>query len=115
LNSEHDVLGREIRLHWLGISRLFHSFDLPIQIGRMRDTDFVVNDPRVSRIHARLEWRNGSIMFVDTSSYGSWVRFADTAPILLRREECILHGTGELALGASFTDENCSVITFVVY
>jgi hypothetical protein len=115
LDSEHDVLGGEIRLNWLGISKTFHSFDLPIQIGRMRDTDFVVNDPRVSRIHARLEWRNGSIVFVDTSSYGSWVRFTNTSPILLRREECILHGTGELALGSSFSDENSPIINFAVH
>lgn len=115
LDSEHDVLGGEIRLNWLGISKTFHSFDLPIQIGRMRDTDFVVNDPRVSRIHARLEWRNGSIVFVDTSSYGSWVRFTNTSPILLRREECILHSTGELALGSSFSDENSPIINFAVH
>lgn len=115
LDSEHDVLGGEIRLNWLGISKTFHSFDLPIQIGRMRDTDFVVNDPRVSRIHARLEWRNGSIVFVDTSSYGSWVRFTNTSPILLRREECILHSTGEFALGSSFSDENSPIINFAVH
>lgn len=114
-DSQRDVLGREIRLSWLGYSEIFHSFDMPIQIGRMRDTHFVVNDPRVSRIHARLEWRNGSIVFIDTSSYGSWVRFSNNSPILLRREECILHGMGELALGSSFADENGAIVEFTVY
>ena len=85
--GERDVLGREIELTWLNTTRRFKSFELPIQLGRVRDADFVVNDPRVSRIHARLEWRNGSVVFVDASSYGSWVRFLGTtgSDVLLRR------------------------------
>ena len=30
--------------------------------------EFVVNDPRVSRSHARIDWRNGSILLVDVST-----------------------------------------------
>jgi class 3 adenylate cyclase len=113
---ERDALGREVELTWLGQSKRFKSFELPIQLGRVRDADFVVNDPRVSRIHARLEWRNGSVVFVDASSYGSWIRFLDTtgSDVLLRREECVLHGKGELALGASFSDASVPVVSFSI-
>jgi adenylate cyclase len=116
VSGERDVLGREIELTWLGTTKRFKSFELPIQLGRVRDADFVVNDPRVSRIHARLEWRNGSVVFVDASSYGSWVRFLGTtgSDVLLRREECVLHGKGELALGASFADASVPTVSFSI-
>jgi class 3 adenylate cyclase len=116
LLGDRDVLGREIELKWLTTVRRFKSFELPIQLGRVRDADFVINDPRVSRIHARLEWRNGSVVFVDVSSFGSWVRFlgATGSDVLLRREECVLHGKGELALGASFSDASVPTVSFSI-
>jgi class 3 adenylate cyclase len=116
LDADSDVLGREIELKWLDQTKRFRSFELPAHIGRVRNVDFMVNDPRVSRTHARLEWRNGSVVFVDLSSYGSWVRFAGSngGDVLLRREECVLHGSGELALGASFIDPSVPTVQFKV-
>ncbi|MDZ7921135.1 adenylate/guanylate cyclase domain-containing protein [Rhodoferax sp.] len=115
LGSE-DALGREVVLQWMDIVKSFKSFELPIHIGRVKNVEFVVNDPRVSRTHARLEWRNGCVMFVDVSSYGSWVRFSEAggADVLLRREECVLHGKGELALGASFSDLSVPTVAFTI-
>jgi adenylate cyclase len=118
VNSDHDMdaLGREIELKWVDRICRFKSFELPVNIGRVRTVEFVVDDPRVSRTHARLEWRNGSVVLVDLSSYGSWVRFAGSkgADVLLRREECVLHGKGELALGASFSDATVPTVHFSV-
>lgn len=111
-----DVLGREVELTWKDQSRKYKSFELPVEIGRVRGVQFLVNDPRVSRTHARLEWRNGSVVFVDLSSYGSWIRFAGAkgTDVLLRREECVLHGKGELALGGSFADPSVVTVHFSV-
>lgn len=115
LAAKGDSLGRQIELIWLGQKISFKSFDLPIKIGRTRECEFVVNDPRVSRTHARIEWRNGSIMLVDVSSYGTCVRFEGRgADVLLRREDCVLHGRGEVALGASFSDSAVPIIQFNV-
>ena len=112
---ERDVLGGEIELVWLNLRKRFRSFQLPIHIGRVSQAEFVVNDPRVSRTHARVDWRNGSILLVDVSSYGSWVRFSGGgADLLLRREECVLHGRGEIALGASFSDLSVPTVMFSV-
>ncbi|APW42874.1 adenylate/guanylate cyclase domain-containing protein [Rhodoferax saidenbachensis] len=115
-SGDVDVLGREIELTWSGQTKRFKAFDLPIHIGRVRNVEFMVNDPRVSRTHARLEWRNGSVVLVDVSTYGSWVRFAGAngSDVLLRREECVLHGQGELALGASFADATVPTVSFKV-
>lgn len=116
LSGASDSLGREVELSWLGTTKKFHSFDLPINIGRVRDNQFVVDDRRVSRTHARLEWRNGSVVFVDISSFGSWIRFngVSGSDVLLRREECVLHGQGELALGASFADASIPTVSFTI-
>jgi adenylate cyclase len=115
-SGEVDALGREVELTAMGISKRFKAFDLPISIGRVRDVEFMVNDPRVSRKHARLEWRNGSVILTDVSSYGSWVRFAGAngSDVLLRREECVLHGEGELALGGSFADTTVPTVAFKI-
>jgi len=34
--------------------------------------------------------------------------------VLLRREECVLHGKGELALGASFADASVPTVSFSI-
>jgi adenylate cyclase len=113
--STHDSLGVQIQLSWLDQSLTFKAFDLPARIGRSVHVEFVVNDPRVSREHCRLEWRNGSIILVDMSSYGTWLRFAGAnSAQLLRREECVLHGTGEIALGAPFNDLTVPTVSFSV-
>nr|WP_315479096.1 adenylate/guanylate cyclase domain-containing protein [uncultured Rhodoferax sp.] len=116
LSGAGDALGREVMLQWMDTVKSFKSFELPIHIGRVKNVEFVVNDPRVSRTHARLEWRNGCVMLVDVSSYGSWVRFSEAggADVLLRREECVLHGKGELALGASFADLSVPTVAFTI-
>jgi class 3 adenylate cyclase len=113
--GEKDALGRQIELSWLDVTKTFKSFELPIHIGRILQGDFVINDPRVSRTHARVDWRNGSVMLVDLSSYGCWVRFSGGgSDLLLRRDECVLHGRGEIALGTSFADVSAPTISFLV-
>ncbi len=110
-----DALGGQIELTHNGYQQTFQAFDLPIHIGRFRKVDFVVNDPRVSRTHASIEWRNGSFTLVDESSYGSWVRFAGSGTdLMLRRDECVLHGQGEIALGTPFSDPRAPVVGFSV-
>lgn len=114
-SAQTDVLGGQIELTWLDTKKTFKSFELPIHIGRVRQAEFVVNDPRVSRTHARIDWRNGSVMLVDVSSYGCWVRFSGGgSDLLLRREECVLHGRGEIALGSSFADLSAPTVSFSV-
>ena len=122
IDSQQDqldkaVLGGEVELSWLDVRKRFRSSQLPVHIGRVTQAEFVVNDPRVSRAHARLDWRSGSILLVDVSTYGSWVRFSGGSggsDLLLRREECVLHGHGEIALGASFADPSVPTVKFSI-
>ena len=116
LSRDAHSSGASIALAWLGTSRVFSVSDMPVTIGRTPDSSFVVSDQRVSRTHARIEFINGSFMLSDVSSFGSWVRFADKpeAEILLRRNQCILHAAGEIALGAPFSDFSAATVAFDV-
>lgn len=111
-----DALGKEITLESCGHVATFYSFDLPVSIGRIRSNNFIVADPRVSRVHAQLAWKNGAVVLDDLSSYGTWVRFdgTSTGDALLRRGSSVLHGKGLLALGASFSDADAPIVRFTV-
>jgi class 3 adenylate cyclase len=102
-----------IVLSWLDVSATFASTQLPMHIGRVDETQFVVNDPRVSRLHAKILWRAGKFYLGDVSSYGTWVRFAGgEAVVALRRQECVLLADGEIALGAPFEDFTVPTVSF---
>ena len=102
-----------IALSWLDVQASFASTQLPIHIGRVADSQFVVNDPRVSRLHAKISWRAGKFYLEDVSSFGTWVRFAGGDAIAaLRRQECVLLAGGEIALGASFEDFTVPTVSF---
>lgn len=117
LKSAGDSIGKSITLSWDGSSMTFHSFDLPVNIGRVKTNQVVVSDPRVSRTHAQLVWKNGSVMLEDLSSYGTWIRFSgapSSSDVLLRRSSSVLYGGGQLVLGASFSDPDAPVVEFSV-
>ena len=102
-----------IELSWLDITTSFATVDLPLFIGRDISTQFIIQDPRVSRKHARIEWRSGKFYLEDISSYGTWVRFSDNSNIVaLRRQECVLLLAGEMALGAPFEDFTVPTVHF---
>lgn len=106
----------QIELAWLDVRSTFRTEELPIHLGRVSDAQFVVNDPRVSRLHARIELRHGSCVLTDLSTYGTWVRFhgngGPSQEVALRREECVLHGSGEIGLGAPLSDFTAPTIAF---
>lgn len=110
-----DTGAAAIQLSWQGGRLQFSSAEVPVQVGRATDSHLCVGDPRVSRVHARVDWRQGAFVLVDLSSFGTWVRFDGTdAPVQLRRDQCLLHGTGEIALGVPFSEGSAPTIRFQV-
>lgn len=105
--------GGRITLDWLDTTLNARSEQLPLYLGRAPEAEFVVNDQRVSRLHASIDWRNGTFVLTDLSSFGTWVRFAgsDTEQAL-RRDDCVLHGSGDIALGAPFNDFTVPTVRF---
>lgn len=86
-----------------------------LSIGRSITADLSVNDSRVSRIHATVEWRGGHFVLTDASSFGTWVYMGNQAePVVLRRTECYLVGSGQMALGCDRDSEEAPIVTFSV-
>lgn len=104
-----------ITLSCLDVTVTFSGLDFPIYVGRENDSHFPVNDPRVSRMHARIDRRGHNLILEDLSSYGTWLRFAGSDSVIaLRRQECTLMGIGEIALGASFEDFSAPCVSFSI-
>jgi class 3 adenylate cyclase len=86
-----------------------------LAIGRSITADLTVNDSRVSRIHATVEWRGGHFVLTDASSFGTWVYMGNQAePVVLRRTECYLVGSGQMSLGCDRDSEDAPLVTFSV-
>ena len=109
-----SILG-QIQFSWQGVNVSFTSSDAPVHIGRATHAQLCIKDLRVSRLHARIDWRNSGFVLTDMSSFGTWVRFESSdSPVRLRRDACILHGKGHIALGMSFSQPSAPVMQFHV-
>ncbi len=107
--SQSDDGPALLRLHLPdGSSASLHSHGANLTLGRTRDADVMLDDPRVSRTHATLAWQTDHFTLTDISSNGTWLRFGGTAQVhTLRRSNMPLVGSGEIGLGAhlSFAPE----------
>ncbi len=83
-------------------------------LGRQKHNDVVVNDSRVSRSHARIEYNRGKFTLVDQSSNGTLVRIQGKKSILLKREETQLLGNGVIGLGRDVTLESEAAVHFAI-
>ena len=104
-----------LRLSWLDAATVFTTSEMPIILGRGEQAQCWVDDNRVSRSHARIDWHGGAFQLIDLSSNGTHVRFAaDGEVVALRRGTCTLHGSGVLGLGASPIDSSAPCVGFEV-
>jgi hypothetical protein len=103
-----------IRLVWLDLQQVFASRQMPVVLGRSPQAHYCVDDSRVSRSHARLDWHGGSFQLSDLSYNGTYVRFADSEIVSLRRGSCLLHGIGAIGLGGSPADRSSACVRFEV-
>lgn len=103
-----------LRLTWQDLHRVFASQQVPVVLGRSPQASFCVDDSRVSRSHARVDWHSGSFQLTDLSYNGTYVRFADGEIVSLRRGSCTLHGSGVIGLGGSPTDAGSACVAFDV-
>ncbi len=103
-----------LELTWSEQTRSFSSDETPLHVGRSPEAHCFVHDPRVSRRHARIDWRQGSFTLTDVSSFGSWVQFdGSDAEVRLRRDACMLHGSGQISLGVPF-ESGSPLLRFVI-
>lgn len=104
-----------MRLSWRHTSRLVSSDRMPVILGRSPQSAFCVDDARVSRQHARLDWQGGVFSLTDLSINGTFVRFANADEVIsLKRGTCTLHGSGVIGLGAPPSDPKSAAVKFEV-
>lgn len=104
-----------IRLVWLDLNRVYAPAALPVVLGRSPQATYCIDDSRVSRSHARIDWNGGTFELTDLSFNGTFVRFAgDAETVSLRRGTCTLHGSGVIGLGSSPADLSAPNVRFEV-
>jgi len=104
-----------VRLQWLNLDEVFDGEHMPAVLGRSPQAHFRVDDTRVSRSHARIDWHAGAFQLTDLSYNGTYVRFGGGDEVVsLRRGSCTLHGSGAIGLGGSPADPTAPSVRFEV-
>lgn len=104
-----------IRLVWNDLNRVYSPHSLPVVLGRSPQATYCIDDSRVSRSHARIDWHGGAFQLTDLSYNGTYVRFFGDSEILsLRRGSCTLHGSGNIGLGSSPSEATAPSVHFEV-
>jgi adenylate cyclase len=76
-----------------------------LTIGRAEQNDLVVHQPLVSRLHARIEYRNGRFVLTDLSANGTYVAPDGGDASYVHRDDQELTGSGALGLGDAVAGE----------
>lgn len=104
-----------VRLTWLDVNQVFATDSMPVVLGRSTQATYCIDDNRVSRSHARIDWHGGAFQLSDLSYNGTYVRFTgDTEVVALRRGTCTLHGSGVIGLGTAPSDPTAPCVRFEV-
>ena len=86
-----------------------------VTLGRAATATLSINDSRVSRVHATVDWKGGHFVLSDQSSFGTWVYMGGgNTPLVLRRTECYLVGNGLITLGCEREAEAAPRVEFAV-
>lgn len=86
-----------------------------LSLGRATSATLAINDSRVSRVHATVDWKGGHFILSDQSSFGTWVYMGGgNTPLVLRRTECYLVGHGLITLGCEREAEAAPRVDFAV-
>lgn len=83
-----------------------------LTIGRADQNDLVVRQPVVSRLHARIEYRNGRFVLTDLSANGTYVAADGGGGSYVHRDNQELTGSGTLGLGEAVSPESLTTVRF---
>jgi pSer/pThr/pTyr-binding forkhead associated (FHA) protein len=70
-----------------------------VTAGRADQNDFVIHGDLMSRLHARIDYRNNRFSLTDQSTNGTYVADASGTERLVRHDSVVLAGTGTISFG----------------
>ncbi len=83
-----------------------------IVMGRADESDLIVKNTLISRLHARIEYRKGNFVLVDQSINGTYVRTSSGEELFVRRDNYPIKGSGIIGLGQRLAPESPDAISF---
>ena len=83
-----------------------------LTIGRADQNDLVVHQPVVSRLHARVEYRNGRFVLTDLSANGTFIVADDGTTAYVHRDSRDLVGAGTLGLGEAISPDSAVTVRY---
>lgn len=84
-----------------------------VAIGRADDSDLVVNNHLISRLHAQVELKRGKFRLLDQSTNGTFVLNNKGQELFVRRDSVHLTGEGFIGLGKSVKPDSPTAIYFI--
>lgn len=94
-----DVRNQRLRLTYRGQEVVVDNGRPYVSIGRAEDSDIVVKDTLISRLHARIEFVRGKFVLYDESTNGTCVKQASGDEQFVRRDSLQIVGEGSIGLG----------------
>ncbi len=85
-----------------------------VTLGRQSHNDVVVNDNRVSRSHARIEYRRGKFILIDQSTNGTFMLIQGKKRVSLKRDEAQMLGSGIISLGREADPDSPLAIQYAI-
>ena len=99
----------------LGENRVEVSEDLTqVTLGRAEQNDLVVVGDLISRLHARIEYRNGRFILTDLSTNGTYVVDKGGTQTFVRRDSHDLKGSGMIGLGKVPQAASSEAVSFTI-
>jgi len=83
-----------------------------LTIGRADQNDLVVHQPLVSRLHARIDYRNGRFVLTDLSVNGTYVEADGGTSSYVHRDSQELTGAGTLGLGEAIAPDSLTRVRY---
>jgi adenylate cyclase len=83
-----------------------------LTMGRDPVSKLLIVDRKASRTHGRVERRNNSYFYIDSSTNGSYVSVGGQNEVLIRRREIELKGSGRISFGGSASDPKADFAEF---
>ena len=85
-----------------------------VSLGRQDHNELILNYERISRSHARIEYRRGRFHLIDHSSNGTYIQQPGKDVLFIKRDEALLSGSGIISLGRIATPGSPGAVHFSI-